>query len=201
MQIALKAANWVMTGAVVVLLLALIAWFAAPRLLGYEPQVVLSGSMKPALPVGSVVFVKPVPVAQITVGDIITFRHARPEANEILVTHRVTEILIPGDASNDSTEFAFRTKGDANGDVDNWIVPAANVEGTVRFSVPYMGYVTDRVRTPEGFLVLIGLPALLIVIGEVRSIVAELRKPRGGRNEGTHRGLGELAADPEEPVS
>lgn len=44
-----------------------------PRLLGYEVYVVVSGSMEPAIPVGSALYVESVPPEEVEVGDVIAF--------------------------------------------------------------------------------------------------------------------------------
>ena len=61
---------------------------AAPLILGYHPVVVLSGSMEPAFPVGSIIYYKETPCDKIQAGEIITF-HAGDGGS--LVTHRVVE--------------------------------------------------------------------------------------------------------------
>jgi signal peptidase len=166
----IKALGGVCTLLLAVFFLAFIAWFTVPRYLGVRPQVVLSGSMEPTLRTGGVAFVEPRRADEIAVGDILTFK--RPGKPDVLVTHRVTGIL------DEQGGLIFKTKGDANDVEDDWSVPAANVVGTVRWDVPYLGYVTDKVRTGQGFMLIIGLPAALIVLGELQNIARELRKPR-----------------------
>lgn len=165
-----KAVSWLAYLVLAFLLLAVIGWSTMPRLLGWQPQVVLSGSMQPALSPGSVVFIEPRDAEDVAVGDILTFRH--PENRESLVTHRVLEV------TRAKGSPAFSTKGDANAAPDKWLVPAANVVGTVRYSLPYMGYVTQRAQTPLGFALLVGLPAAVIVLRELRNIARQLRGQR-----------------------
>lgn len=161
-----RVVSWVAYLLLAFLLLAVIGWSATPRVLGWQPQVVLSGSMEPALSPGSVVFVEPRDAQDVAVGDILTFRH--PDNGESLVSHRVMEVTrVKGSP-------AFRTKGDANASPDDWLVPAGNVVGTIRYSLPYMGYVTQRARTPLGFALLIGLPAAVVVLRELRNIARQL---------------------------
>ena len=199
--------------AMAALLLAVLgaaALVTVPRLLGLDAVIVLTGSMEPALNVGGMAFVEPLPEARtlgdgdvtvtsppgierIVAGDIITYRSPRNPRQQI--SHRVIEVIDGGDG------LLFRTQGDANNSPDRELVPAEDVVGTVRYHLPYLGYVADRMRHRESFYLLVGIPAGLVIVGELASIYRELRKWRGGRNEGTHRGLGELAADPEEPVS
>ena len=70
---------------IVMIVLGLIV--AVPHLLGYEQYVVVSGSMEPAIPVGSLVMAKPVKPAELQVGDVIVFYTERHI--DTPVTHRV----------------------------------------------------------------------------------------------------------------
>lgn len=132
----------------------------------YEP--VYTGSMEPALPVGSVVVIKPVDPETLKEGDIICFKLSEPTT----ITHRIINI----------TNEGFITKGDANEDPDQWIVKKESVIGKAIVTIPFIGYIGYFVRTPIGFILLIVIPASLIIIIEIRNIAKELRKqkPKGG---------------------
>jgi len=130
----------------------------------YEP--VYTGSMEPAIPVGSVVVIKPVNPETLKVGDIICFKVS--ESTTITVTHRIINVTTEG----------FITKGDANEDPDQWIVKRENVIGKAIFTIPYIGYIGYFVRTPIGFILLIVIPASLIIIIEIRNIIKELKKQK-----------------------
>lgn len=162
---------WGSYAALTILLVTVIAWLTLPRLMGWQAQVVLSGSMEPAMLTGSVAFVQPIEPEQLDVGDIISFYH--PEKTSKVVTHRLAAIV------RQDGNLVFQTRGDANDGVDPWLIPAADVIGTVRFSVPYTGYVTQRLRSPLGFALLVGIPAAVIIVGELRNIAGQLRR----RNE------------------
>ncbi len=58
-----------------------------PRLAGARPYVVLTGSMRPGMPPGTLVVVRPVDPRSIGVGDVITYQVASGEPD--VVTHRV----------------------------------------------------------------------------------------------------------------
>ncbi len=163
-----QAAGWAAYLLVAAAFVVVIAWLVAPRLLGWQAQVVLSGSMEPALGTGSVAFVEPKPATEVKVGDILTFRH--PEHPELLVSHRVVEVIDGQPAPS------FRTKGDANDGPDSWVVSGDTVIGIVRLDLPYVGYVTQEVRRPLGFALLVGLPAALIIAGEVLKLWKAWRK-------------------------
>lgn len=145
---------------VLVLLMAAAALtFLSPHF-GWRVDVVFSGSMDPHLKTGGVVVTRPVAANSIEVGDIITFNS--PET-EKLTSHRVIDIKSSGPLS-------FKTKGDANEEADPMIVPAESVVGSVFFHVPYLGHITQFVKTPLGLLLSLCLPGAIIVIMEMRNI-------------------------------
>ena len=164
-----------MTVLICTLLVAFFAWFAIPRVMGWTPMVVLSGSMEPTLPLGSVAMVEPRAATSIVAGDLLTFHH--PERPGTLVTHRVTEAT-----RLDNGLVSFKTKGDANNVEDKWAIMSPQVVGTVKFDVPYAGYAADKVRSPLGFLMVIAVPAIVLGVGEVRGIVRQVRTARRRRS-------------------
>lgn len=111
--------------------LVILVWLltAAPLLLGYHPVVVLTGSMEPQYPVGSVTYYKAADFQNIQPGDVITFRIG----SNSTATHRVTAVH--------DTQQSFITKGDANETEDANPVAYSSVQGkTVNFALPYVGY-------------------------------------------------------------
>ena len=140
-----------------------------PRLLPYRTYAVLSGSMSPALPVGSLIVDVPVDAAAIRPGDVITF--ARPDNPADVVTHRVSAV--------EQGPFGpvFVTRGDANGVVDSWRVPAAGTIWRLGFAVPVLGYVLGVVRTPAGLLLTLLIPGLVLIA----SAAYDLWRPRAPR--------------------
>ena len=127
----------------------------------YEP--VYTGSMEPAIPVGSIVVIKPANPNTLKVGDIICFKIESESSTT--VTHRIINI----------TDEGFITKGDANEDPDQWIVKKENIIGKVIAVIPYLGYLGYFIRTPVGFTLLIVIPAALLIILEIRNIIKELK--------------------------
>lgn len=147
-----------------VVLVSLVA-FLLPAVFGSRAAIVLSGSMEPALRLGSVAFIQPTDPATVQVGDLIAFNPAHDP--DVTVCHRVIEVV--GDSPP-----TFRTKGDANEDPDLYIVTGASVHGKVNFSIPYAGYLlyyTGRyVRNLFGLALLIACPSLLIIGSAVRDV-------------------------------
>lgn len=129
-----------------------------PRLLGYQTSTMLTGSMSPLINPGDVVVTKPVTVADIRVGDIITY--SIPVEDLRIETHRVTEVTVNTDGTT-----AVQTKGDANNGVDPWI---ATINGTTvdrhALTIPHIGTVIRTLREPVLLNVLVyGAPAVLVV--------------------------------------
>ena len=119
--------------AVILLVLALIV---VPRVAGGVPLTVLSGSMRPTVPEGSVVIVREVDAADLQIGDVITFQLR--SGDPTLVTHRIVGISVGRDGPT------FRTRGDANDAVDPTPVVVEQVKGKVWYHVPWVGRITGR---------------------------------------------------------
>ena len=66
-------------------LVALVVVSLVPRLFGYTPYAVLSGSMEPEYPVGSLIFVHSVDAETLQPGDAATFHRS----DGAVVTHQV----------------------------------------------------------------------------------------------------------------
>ena len=97
-----------------------------PRLMGYEIYEVVSGSMEPEIPVGSVVYVKETKPEDIQEGDVIAFW-----SGDSVITHRVTR--------NKLVEGEFATKGDANAAEDIRTVAYSELIGRVTYHFPVIG--------------------------------------------------------------
>nr|WP_269205315.1 signal peptidase I [Motilibacter aurantiacus] len=109
------------------LVAALAGWGLLALALGADVRVVVTGSMAPAVPAGTVV-VTTAPVAVPAPGQVVVVR--RPGRPGETVTHRVLAVLPDG---------SLRTKGDANPAADGPAVPRADVVGVVRLAIPYVG--------------------------------------------------------------
>ncbi len=129
----------------VVILLSLV--LAAPRLAGMRSYVVISGSMEPSIPVGSIVYSKLADPETLEKGDVIVFYSSDATTGGgaegvIPITHRVVE--------NDPASGEIITKGDANADNDLSPVTYYNVEGKVIFHIPRLGYLAAPLSTVMG---------------------------------------------------
>lgn len=125
---------------------------------------VLTGSMQPAIPQGSIVYVQK--FNSYKSGDIISFENKTKQT----VTHRVTEKVQKEDGT------FYKTKGDANNTVDQELVAEKSVLGKSIFSVPYVGNFTLFLKTMPGFLLFIVLPVTIFIGFELWNIKKEIEK-------------------------
>ncbi len=107
-----------------------------PRLAGATPYTILTGSMRPHYPPGTMVVVRPVEASSIRIGDVVTYQLHSGEPE--VVTHRVVAVGVSHDGQR-----LFRTQGDANNAPDaDWVQPA-QLRGRLWYAVPYLGRVTS----------------------------------------------------------
>ena len=153
------------------LLVGLLFLTVAPAVLGLRSDVVLSGSMRPALEPGDVVVSAPVGAAEVQVGDVVVVPDpARP--GETLV-HRVDGVRPDG---------LLVTRGDANVGPDSTPVAPDEVRGAGRLRVPYVGLVWLWVQQgrilPVAGVVLVAAAATWVTVTAAASAFAV---PRRGR--------------------
>lgn len=121
---------------------------------------VQSGSMVPVFRKGDLVVVRRVPARELAPGDIVTF--INPANTKQTITHRI--IAVRGDGS-------IQTKGDANAKPDQAIA-ASMVVGRATRHVPQVGRALDVLRKPLGLAMLIYVPALFVIVDEIRRLSA-----------------------------
>lgn len=110
-------------------------------------RTVVSGSMEPTIPVGSLVVTKEIEEKQVDIGDIITF-----QSNDMIVTHRIISVQ----------EGKIYTKGDANSEPDQGYIEK-NIE-KVYVKIPKIGYFFLVVQTSRGTVALISTVITLILL-------------------------------------
>lgn len=143
---------------VFVILLSIIVVIASPFLLikqSISSYAIASGSMEPTVKIGTLTFVKIAPINTLQKGDIIAF--IDPTDRSRIILHRIYSITYA------STARTFQTKGDNNKAADAWRVTSAMVKGKLIFTIPYLGYLSELLKTPLGFGIMIGVPALFFM--------------------------------------
>lgn len=150
----------------------IISYFQLPG--GLRTFFVLSGSMSPKIPTGSLIFVRPQSDNSYAVGDIITYKSLAEKDNprpEFTTTHRVI-----GVEDRPTEGKVYITKGDANDSKDWQGVASDLVLGKVVFHIPFLGSFIAFARTKEGTVLLIIIPATILIFSEITSIRDEIKK-------------------------
>jgi signal peptidase I len=143
---------------------------AGVGLSGRKLLIVVSGSMTPAFDAGDAVLVEPPSRAALRPGAIIAF-HA-PGSPQRLTTHRIVALHHrPGG-------LYVQTRGDANAAPDPDFTPVSSVTGVMRTRVAHLGRWLSLAQSPLGRLVLLGLPLLVVLIGQARTLWADHRSGR-----------------------
>lgn len=150
----------VISGLLAVVLLALAGVLIVPYLMGYTELAVLTGSMQPTLPVGTLIYVKEVEPETLQVGDVVTYRLD----SDTMVTHRVVEI--------DPDAQTLTTQGDANSDPDGAIT-FDRLVGKMDFYIPYLGYISLNIRTPIGIMSICGALIFIILLAFIPEIFSK----------------------------
>ena len=167
MKLITNIVSKVIYGVCALVLLSVAAFFLLPHVPGFgtlDVKIVKSGSMEPNIRTGGVVLIREAPAYQI--GDIITFKG---NGSSVPTTHRIVGTEVVGGKT------FFVSKGDANEERDNDLVSPKSIIGKVLYTAPYVGFLLDFSRKPLGFALLVGIPALLIVMDEIEKIVLALR--------------------------
>ena len=123
---------------------------AVPRFAGVQTYIVVSGSMEPAIPVGSLVYSRETEPQTLAPGDVIVFYSTdaaesaggSADGSAVPITHRVVE--------NHTDKGEIITKGDANAANDLFPTAYANVEGKVVLHIPKLGFLAAPVATMGG---------------------------------------------------
>lgn len=114
-------------------LAALAVAVLVPRLGGATPYEILTGSMRPTMPPGTLVVDKPVTdPGQVGVGTVVTYQLR--SGDPTVVTHRIVEMRSTLDG-----RIEYRTQGDANSVADAAWVRPEQLRGRLWYAVPHLG--------------------------------------------------------------
>lgn len=117
-------------------------------------------SMEPTITASDIIVVD-ITKTQPVVGDIVSYHHTFEENQKFIVTHRVVEV----------EKGKYITKGDAYTKADGYTVTPEDVIGIMRFKIPYLGGLVHFAGTSKGLLTLVILPALILIVQELREII------------------------------
>lgn len=153
---------------IIILFAAIAAVLIVPVLLGCKSMAVVSGSMEPTIPVGSLIIIKEAEADTLEMGDVITYQLS----GSTMVTHRIVAI--------DEENQCVTTKGDANEVEDGSPVAYSQIVGKEVFHVPYLGYLSIYIKTPLGIVGVCVVLMVLILLNFLPSVFGseEEEKPK-----------------------
>jgi signal peptidase len=169
------------TGLLVVVAGLAVVLIVVPKATGSTPLTVLTQSMDPTLPPGTLLVVRPTPVRDIRVGDVVTYQIE--SGQPAVISHRVVSIASSSDGSR-----TFVLKGDNNALADPGVVTATQIRGVVWYSLPGVGLVNQLVNGSRTWLVpaiagvLLAYGAVMITSGVVSA--TRRRRARSGGPDG-----------------
>lgn len=136
-------------------ILIIVASVVVPRVFGATPYTVATGSMEPRYPPGTLMVMKPRPIDEIRMGDVITYQ--LESGKPVVATHRVVSI-----GSSLTGEKYLRTQGDANDAHDPKPVRPVQVRGELWYSIPYVGHASAVLTGSQRELIAKAVAAMLI---------------------------------------
>ena len=165
-------------GASAALLLAVVALalilIVVPKIAGATPLTVLTASMEPRYPPGTLIYVLPVKSADIRLGDVITYQIE--SGKPAVISHRVIAINSPANGKR-----TFILKGDNNSMPDQAAVLPVQVRGRLWYSVPLLGWVNSALNGSKRSWIVDAVAAALFAYAGymiISGIVAASRKRR-----------------------
>jgi signal peptidase len=156
-------------------LLGLALWAAAPAVIGWHPTTVMTGSMEPRLAPGDVVVSRPVAPSQLRLGQVILYDD--PDQVGELRLHRIHAVR---------SGNMLITKGDANPQADSTPISRSVVHGVAFIRVPYIGLPIVWLRDGQWHRLVLLVLALTVIAwlatidGSLRR-VADASGPDAGR--------------------
>ena len=148
--------------------------YLAPAVHG-RALAIRSGSMAPAIGVGSLVVVLPQDPATLAVGDVVTIKL---DAGTVL-THRIAEVVQQDDRR------MFRLRGDANPAPDPVLATQDQLMGRVVVALPVLGFLLALMSMPSGIVALLSFGGLLLMAAWLVDDVAAEQADRRARRRRT----------------
>ena len=134
-----------------------------PNFMGYSMLNVISGSMQGTIDVGDMIIIKQ--TKEIQEQDIVTFID-----DNAVITHRIVGI----EELDGKKEYT--TKGDANNTADKNKITIEQIQGKLFFHIGGLGKASTYLQKPQGFLILISVPIIVICITRFFEIRVANRK-------------------------
>ena len=136
-----------------------------PSVMGYVFSSVQTNSMQGTINKGDFVVGKLIDDSTIIKeGDIISY-HDYIGGKQVIVTHRVVEIIDP------DTEPGYITQGDNEKYPDDVVKTRKTVQSVYKFRIPFVGKFIDFLRTPFGFIICLVIPLLSFICWQAYKLI------------------------------
>lgn len=129
------------------------------NLFGFRIYIVNSDSMKPEFASGDLVFVKETPARDLKEGDVISYISQDENSFGEIITHKIRTVYTDG-AGNPT----FITYGTNTGVDDTTPVNEPYIMGRYVFHLPSVGNFFNFLKTPQGYIVCIFVPFMLLIL-------------------------------------
>ena len=148
-------------------------------LFGYRAYIVNSDSMSATdFDAGDLIFVKETDPTTLQPGDIITFISQDSKSFGEVITHKIREKTV--DANGNA---GFITYGTTTGVDDETVVTYMYILGKYQTCVPDLGTFFNFLKTPQGYIVCIFIPFLLLILHQGVNTVQLFRRYKGEQME------------------
>lgn len=140
---------------------------------GFSLFRVVTGSMEPQIPVGSLLWCQDTQIDAVAVDDIVCFYSQEGQMQGKVITHRVIRILTGADG-----QLLLETKGDANAVADIQYVSAENLIGKVIYHAGegnIMSEILSFLTSQTGFFCCIVFPCLILAGVILKDCVKNIR--------------------------
>jgi len=149
------------------------------NLFGYRAYIVMSDSMAATdFDAGSLIFVKEVDPTTLQEGDIITFISQDSESFGEVITHKIRKLT--RDANGNA---GFVTYGTTTNVDDATVVTFPYILGQYKSHLPYVGTFFNFMKTPQGYIICIFLPFMLLILHQGVNTVKLFRRYKSEQME------------------
>lgn len=167
----LQTVTWVVLLGLIAILMAAIV---IPKLADGQPYTVLTSSMKPDYPPGTLIVVRKIDPSSLAIGDVVTYQIRSNEPD--VITHRVV-----GFTFDQQGNRLLTTQGDAVPVPDERSVQPAQVRGKLWYSIPYLGYVNSWITGATRMIIVYAIAGILVLYAATQ-FVGSFRERRAAKD-------------------
>ena len=148
-------------------------------LFGYKAYIVNSDSMAATdFNAGDLILVKETDPATLKAGDLITFISQDSASFGEVITHKIREKTVDSNGN-----VGFITYGTTTGVDDETVVTYLYILGKYETRIPYMGTFFNFLKTPQGYIICIFVPFMLLILFQGVNTVKLFRRYKGEQME------------------